>query len=104
MTYANPSPHVGEPAVPATQLVTADGQVELAPGAYPTDSAYANDDLKPVPVAERHWTTYNFAALCGAWEQPQTLHSVAPDLHRPRLPGPCSYSARNFKERRMKRS
>lgn len=42
---------------------TPDGRVELPPGAIPADSRFANADLYPVPVAERRWTTYNFAAL-----------------------------------------
>ncbi len=70
MTYAHPSP-LPDPGIPADtrpsapgqQSVTADGQVELVAGAYPEHSPYANEDLKPVPVGERHWTTYNFAAL-----------------------------------------
>ncbi len=41
----------------------ADGRVELPPGAIPEGSRYANADLHPVPLAERRWTTYNFAAL-----------------------------------------
>ena len=32
-------------------------------GAVPDDGRFANADLRPVPVAERHWTTYNFTAL-----------------------------------------
>ncbi len=27
------------------------------------DGPFANDDLRPVPVADRHWSTYNFCAL-----------------------------------------
>ncbi|MDH2392040.1 NCS1 family nucleobase:cation symporter-1 [Streptomyces sp. HNM0663] len=45
------------------QTTAADGRVELAPGAYPADSPFSNADLHPVPLAERRWTTYNFAAL-----------------------------------------
>ncbi|MYW66770.1 nitrate reductase [Streptomyces sp. SID8379] len=37
--------------------------VELTADAYPAGSRYANDDLRPVPLAERRWTTYNFVAL-----------------------------------------
>ncbi|GGX94713.1 hypothetical protein GCM10010358_55780 [Streptomyces minutiscleroticus] len=52
---------------PATQTVDAEGRVELTPGAFPQTSSggnpFANDDLRPVPVADRHWTTYNFVAL-----------------------------------------
>src|ERR1043165_9476208 len=44
-----------------------DGRVELDASALRTlresDSPLYNDDLAPVPVAERRWTTYNFAAL-----------------------------------------
>ncbi|EFL03507.1 LOW QUALITY PROTEIN: allantoin permease, partial [Streptomyces sp. SPB78] len=40
-----------------------DGRVELDPGAFPADSPHANEDLRPIPVAQRHWGTYNFTAL-----------------------------------------
>lgn len=40
-----------------------DGRVELPPGTTPADPRYSNADLRPVPVAERRWTTYNFTAL-----------------------------------------
>jgi nucleobase:cation symporter-1, NCS1 family len=40
-----------------------DGRVELAEGAIPDGWRFGNADLRPVPIAERHWTTYNFAAL-----------------------------------------
>ncbi|MEV6650893.1 NCS1 family nucleobase:cation symporter-1 [Streptomyces sp. NPDC051219] len=39
------------------------GRVELAPGAVPAEGRFVNDDLLPVPVERRRWTTYNFAAL-----------------------------------------
>ncbi|NGO48254.1 NCS1 family nucleobase:cation symporter-1 [Streptomyces ureilyticus] len=48
---------------PTVQSVDAEGRIELAPGAFPEDSPFANEDLRPVPLAERRWTTYNFAAL-----------------------------------------
>ncbi|MFG3660108.1 NCS1 family nucleobase:cation symporter-1 [Streptomyces sp. NPDC047706] len=48
---------------PAAQSADADGRIELAPEAFPAESPFANEDLRPVPVAERRWTTYNFAAL-----------------------------------------
>jgi NCS1 family nucleobase:cation symporter-1 len=38
-------------------------RIDLAPEAFPADSPFANEDLRPVPVSERRWTTYNFAAL-----------------------------------------
>ncbi len=39
------------------------GRVELPTDAVPPESRYVNDDLLPVPVDRRRWTTYNFAAL-----------------------------------------
>lgn len=48
---------------PPSQSLAADGRVELLPEAYPAASPYANEDLRPIPVAERHWGTYNFTAL-----------------------------------------
>ncbi|MFD6415655.1 NCS1 family nucleobase:cation symporter-1 [Streptomyces sp. NPDC060194] len=51
------------PIPAAPQSTALDGRVELAPEAYPADSPFANDDLRPVPVADRHWTTYNYIAL-----------------------------------------
>ncbi|MEU6863206.1 NCS1 family nucleobase:cation symporter-1 [Streptomyces sp. NPDC046876] len=48
------------PAGPGT---AADGRVELPPGAAVGDPRFVNDDLLPVPIAARRWTTYNFAAL-----------------------------------------
>ncbi|MEV2250911.1 NCS1 family nucleobase:cation symporter-1 [Streptomyces sp. NPDC050147] len=55
-------PTAAEPG-DTSQTVADDGRVELRPGAFPEDSRFANDDLKPIPLAERHWSTYNFAAL-----------------------------------------
>jgi NCS1 family nucleobase:cation symporter-1 len=42
-----------------------DGRVELTPEAYDEvrSSPMFNEDLAPVPVAKRNWTTYNYAAL-----------------------------------------
>jgi NCS1 family nucleobase:cation symporter-1 len=42
-----------------------DGRVELTPEARERAHASSlyNEDLAPVPIAERDWTTYNFAAL-----------------------------------------
>ncbi|MFK4105436.1 NCS1 family nucleobase:cation symporter-1 [Streptomyces sp. NPDC019531] len=48
---------------PIPQNAGPDGRVELAAGAFPADSPFANEDLRPVPLSERKWTTYNFAAL-----------------------------------------
>ena len=39
----------------------ADGRVELRQA--PTGSPLFNEDLAPTPIAERTWTTYNYAAL-----------------------------------------
>lgn len=43
----------------------ADGRVELTEAAHDKikDSPMFNDDLSPVPVADRNWNTYNYAAL-----------------------------------------
>ena len=43
----------------------ADGRVELRPAATEeiSRSPLYNEDLAPVPVARRNWTTYNYAAL-----------------------------------------
>ncbi len=40
-----------------------DGRVELRDPASIRESPLYNDDLAPVPVAKRDWTTYNYAAL-----------------------------------------
>ncbi|GAA4425959.1 NCS1 family nucleobase:cation symporter-1 [Actinokineospora soli] len=40
-----------------------DGRVELVDTAAVADSPYSNPELAPVPIDERKWTTYNFAAL-----------------------------------------
>ncbi|MFJ3231855.1 NCS1 family nucleobase:cation symporter-1 [Streptomyces sp. NPDC086787] len=50
--------------IPMTSQVTLpDGRVEIAPGTPPPSGPYANEDLLPVPIAKRTWTTYNFCAL-----------------------------------------
>src|ERR1051325_1941768 len=41
----------------------ADGRVELADRASIEHSRLYSEDLAPVPVAKRNWTTYNYAAL-----------------------------------------
>lgn len=54
----------GGSAQPARQLQHADGRVELDPAAPALPAnGYTNDDLRPVPVGRRTWTTYNFLAL-----------------------------------------
>ena len=40
-----------------------DGRVELVDTSRIEASAWYNDDLAPVPVARRTWSTYNYAAL-----------------------------------------
>ncbi len=45
------------------QIVHPDSRVELRDQALATDSRYANPELSPTPIAERTWTTYNYAAL-----------------------------------------
>jgi len=40
-----------------------DGQVELTDLSSIKSSPLYNDDLAPVPIAKRNWTTYNYAAL-----------------------------------------
>jgi NCS1 family nucleobase:cation symporter-1 len=48
-----------------SEIQHADGRVELTPDARERAHASSlyNEDLAPVPIAERDWTTYNFAAL-----------------------------------------
>jgi NCS1 family nucleobase:cation symporter-1 len=52
-------------AVGAEVVHHADGRVELTEGAAAEirRSPLYNEDLAPVPVGERNWTTYNYAAL-----------------------------------------
>jgi NCS1 family nucleobase:cation symporter-1 len=40
-----------------------DGRVELIDTRRVEASALYNDDLAPVPIARRTWSTYNYAAL-----------------------------------------
>ena len=47
----------------AGEIVHADGRVELTVASALASSPLWNEDLAPVPVARRNWTTYNFAAL-----------------------------------------
>jgi nucleobase:cation symporter-1, NCS1 family len=46
-----------------TQVERADGRVELVDTSTIEGSFLYNQDLAPVPIARRNWTTYNFAAL-----------------------------------------
>jgi NCS1 family nucleobase:cation symporter-1 len=45
------------------QVQLADGRVELTDRARIEASPLYNEDLAPVPIARRNWTTYNYAAL-----------------------------------------
>src|SRR5437867_12605488 len=45
------------------QRELADGRVELVDAASIEASPIWNRDLAPVPIAQRNWTTYNYAAL-----------------------------------------
>jgi NCS1 family nucleobase:cation symporter-1 len=54
MTATSPSP--ADPTVSG-------GRIELPAGAAAPTGPYANEDLLPVPIAKRRWTTYNFTAL-----------------------------------------
>jgi nucleobase:cation symporter-1, NCS1 family len=47
----------------AGEIVHADGRVELADASAIATSPLYNEDLAPVPVSRRTWTTYNYAAL-----------------------------------------
>ena len=47
----------------ASQIERADGRVELVDESRVSRSPLYNEDLAPVPIARRTWTTYNFAAL-----------------------------------------
>jgi len=51
--------------VPAArnQVEHPDGRVELTDTSRVEQSALYNEDLAPVPIARRTWTTYNYAAL-----------------------------------------
>jgi NCS1 family nucleobase:cation symporter-1 len=45
------------------QVVLSDGRVELTNRTRVEASPLYNEDLAPVPIARRNWTTYNYAAL-----------------------------------------
>ncbi len=47
----------------ANTIERADGRVEVSRDAISHDPLLFNDDLAPTPIAERTWTTYNYAAL-----------------------------------------
>ncbi len=47
----------------------ADGRIELQPEALQSikTSPLYNEDLAPVPIEKRNWTTYNYAAQFSTW-------------------------------------
>ena len=45
------------------QAAQPDGRVELTDSSAIQDSPYSNEELAPVPIEKRHWTTYNYFAL-----------------------------------------
>src|SRR3954469_14839491 len=47
----------------SVQVELADGRVELTDRTRIEASSFYNEDLAPVPIARRNWTTYNYAAL-----------------------------------------
>jgi nucleobase:cation symporter-1, NCS1 family len=51
------------PAVAGNERHHPDGRVELVDTSRIEKSPLYNDDLAPVPVSRRKWTTYNYAAL-----------------------------------------
>ena len=61
MTLTEPAP--GPAPAGSTQVAHPDGRVELASPAVADDPRFANGDLRPLPMARRTWTTYNFTAL-----------------------------------------
>ncbi|MGW2631055.1 NCS1 family nucleobase:cation symporter-1 [Streptomyces chattanoogensis] len=48
---------------PSSPIPTEGAGFQLTADVCPSDSRYANEDLRPVPLAERRWSTYNFVAL-----------------------------------------
>src|SRR5215470_10391066 len=49
--------------MPSNERQLPDGRVELADASTIQNSPLYNEDLAPVPVSRRNWTTYNYAAL-----------------------------------------
>jgi NCS1 family nucleobase:cation symporter-1 len=45
------------------QVTHPDGRVDLVDASAITDSRFYNPELAPVPMENRHWTTYNYFAL-----------------------------------------
>ncbi|ASU82311.1 nitrate reductase [Nocardiopsis gilva YIM 90087] len=45
------------------QVTHPDGRVSLSPDAPLPDTGYVNDDLRPLRMEQRNWSTYDFSAL-----------------------------------------
>src|SRR5256885_9633668 len=56
-TYTPPAQRIGE------ELVYPDGRHELADDSAIRNSPLYNEDLAPVPIKKRTWSTYNYMAL-----------------------------------------
>src|SRR2546421_1724242 len=54
---------MGSVSVPAREIVYPDGRHELRDVGELAESPLWNEDLAPVPIEKRTWTTYNYAAL-----------------------------------------
>src|ERR1700682_5873798 len=54
---------MGSVSVPAREVVYPDGRHELRDVGDLAESPLWNEDLAPVPIQKRTWTTYNYAAL-----------------------------------------
>jgi len=65
---------------PAGQVTLPDGRVELAAPEALADSPFANQDLAPVPVAKRTWTTYNYLALWVGMSHNLATYALAASL------------------------
>src|SRR6476469_8301482 len=58
-----PQPEETHVTTTVTQIERPDGRVELTDTTAIERSPLYNEDLAPVPIARRNWTTYNYAAL-----------------------------------------
>jgi NCS1 family nucleobase:cation symporter-1 len=56
------------PSIADSELIQhPDGRVELRDYDSIRSSPLYNEDLAPVPVAKRDWSTYNYAGYGSAW-------------------------------------
>ena len=67
-------------AGPPGQVTHPDGRVELTDPAAISNSPYANEDLVPVPVEKRTWTTYNYLALWVGMSHNLATYALAASL------------------------